>query len=1275
MKVLTGEISPKAASLRKAPGRDGSEPVCGGWPALTIPLRSCSVASAARSARQRRAVAAGTALRLARAFATGGREARGAAKPPVMRWWEFRERRVKSVNGQIRLSASDLMRFTGCRHAITLDLARLRGEGPEPRAPDAETRLLRKKGDAHEAAHLAKLRKARRGVVEIDRSGGLVSAVAATREALKGGADVVFQGAFLSSRRRRSGGSGGSGAALYGWEGWADFLERVEGRSKLGGFRYEVVDTKLSRRAKPDHVVQIAVHSDMLAEVQGVQPERAHLRLGDGAIETIRLEGCTHYARVARARLEAFVAKPEPTRPVPCAACTFCRWADHCSDVWKAEDSLYLVAKIRGSQIKKLEAAGVRTMKALSVRRKRVKGMEPRTLRTLSAQAKLQHARKTGKPKHRLLPAEPGKGFDLLPKPNRGDLFYDMEGDPHVDGGLEYLHGLWFDGKFKAFWAHDCKAEAQALAELMEFLRRRFRRHPKAHIHHYAHYEVTALRRLTAKHGIGERFLDQLLRERRFVDLHSVVRGGLITSEPDCSIKSLEAFYGVEREGGVTTAGGSIVAYETWRETGERAILDEIETYNRIDCVSTERLRDWLASIRPNAPWPISVRRQEREDEEGQYEEGRDRSRAYLSAALGKEADDLAWLDLEFDRREPTAALEPRRRKQGAAASRPTRRKKADGVGAADGIREFERTRRTHFRDAGLSQGRPETLLNLARFHRREAKVQKWKVDESLEKEKDELIEDIEALAGLSAIGDLVQVKKNAFRRAYKFPPQDTKLRTGSLATIPVTDLPPGLVSIVEMRPSEGKLVLENFNWVNGTTAFSLVQKLDLHPPLSLDTFYIQNAIGRVIRDQRRKLQKRRFRAADDLLATSAPRLKGSRAKLLAKGASAQGCVAVVKAMNGTVLPIQGPPGSGKTYLTARAILALVKAGHRVGVSSNSHEAIRNVLLEVEEAREGMKFSIIHKMPDSHEGYPDGSGIRRTDRNRDRGLDTSHVVGGTAYLFSRRREAEFDWLFVDEAGQVSLANMVAMATAARNVVLVGDPCQLPQVVQGTHPHPADLSCLEWILGEHATVPPDRGIFLPKSYRMHPKVCRFISEQVYEGRLKNHPSTARQKIAGTPWPEAGAFWVPCAHVGNAQSAEEEVRAIRRAITDLLRGAWIDRNGKLRRMRKSDIIVVAPYNAQVNALTRGLQKDIRVGTVDRFQGKEAAACLVSMTASSIEEVPQGMDFLFSLNRINVAVSRAKALALVFGSERLREARCDTVEQIRLVNTLCALPTCTR
>jgi uncharacterized protein len=297
---------------------------------------------------------------------------------------------------------------------------------------------------------------------------------------------------------------------------------------------------------------------------------------------------------MARGRLEAFVANPLETRPTPCADCRLCRWAAHCDDVWRTEDSLFNVANITKGQVKKLEAAGIRTMASLAAQGGTIRGMAAGTFEKLRAQARLQQARKTGQPAFELCAAEPGKGFDLLPEPQPGDLFYDIEGDPHYEGGLEYLHGVWFDGSFRAFWAHDHAAEAQALGELLDFFRARLTAYPQARIYHYASYEITALRRLTAKYGVGEAFLDRLLRERRFVDLFAVVRGALIASEPNYSIKSLEAFYGLKREGEVKTAGGSVVAYEAWRETSDQQILDEIEDYNRVDCISTEMLRDWL---------------------------------------------------------------------------------------------------------------------------------------------------------------------------------------------------------------------------------------------------------------------------------------------------------------------------------------------------------------------------------------------------------------------------------------------------------------------------------------------------------------------------------------------------------------------------------------------------------------------------------------------------------------------------------------------------------
>lgn len=1089
---------------------------------------------------------------------------------------------MRETNGHTLFSASDLMKFMGCKHATVLDMARMRGEGPEPREDSEDAALLQKQGDEHEAAHLGKLKEQGRRVVEID-SGNLAANAAETREVLAQGSDVVFQGAFLSGN----------------WGGWSDFLERVERPSKLGNFSYEVTDTKLKRTPHPKHVLQLVLYSDLLAEIQGVMPEFAHVELGTGERATLRLKDYSAYARAARQRLEDFVANPGETRPVPCADCGLCRWADHCAEIWVKEDSLFNVANISRTQVKKLEAAGVDTLEALSTLDHPVRGLSEPTCARLVTQARLQQARKTGAPDFELRPPEVGKGFDLLPKPQAGDLFYDIEGDPHFEDGLEYLHGVWAkDTGFVAFWAHDHAAEKQAVIDLFDFFRARLAQFPQARIYHYAPYEITALRRLTAKYGVGEAFLDRLLRERRFVDLFAVVRGGLIGSEPNYSIKSMEAFYGLVRDGEVKTAGGSVVAYEKWLETGEQHILDEIEDYNRIDCVSTEDLRDWLVNIRPDGPWP------EMAEDFGNKEAEEDAEADALHASLA----------------------------------------------ASD-----------------LPEERQAMLFDLGMFHTREAKPAWWAIFDSLGKDEDDLIDDLDALAGLVATGPAEPVDRS-FQRTYQFPAQETKLRAGRKATIPTTE---GMatINITELDRAARRVTLK----IGSAKADLLTDRLSLHPDKPISTAIIAQALRDVITDQ---CGAKTYRALDDLLSRTPPRLTPPAGDDILNGSEfVAGSIDAVARMDETVLPIQGPPGTGKTYVSARAILSLVRNGARVGVASNSHEAIRNVLMGCLKAMEwedpDMVFELIHKVSGENDGYPEGCVVQRTTSN-DEAAAGGHVVGGTAWFFAREENVQaFDWLFVDEAGQVGLANMLAMGRAARNIVLVGDPQQLPQVIQGSHPHPANLSCLEWVLGDHATIPLERGIFLPVTRRMHPDVCGFISDQVYEGRLQSHPDTAHQSVTGTAFPKAGAFWVPVRHEGNAQNAPEEVLAMQMAITELLRGNWTDKDGTTRPVRPRDIIVVAPYNAQVNALDGALPNDIRAGTVDKFQGQEAPICLVSMTASSAEENARGMEFLFSLNRINVAVSRAKGLALVFGAPRLREAKCNTVEQMKLVNTLCALP----
>ena len=290
-------------------------------------------------------------------------------------------------------------------------------------------------------------------------------------------------------------------------------------------------------------------------------------------------------------------------------------------------------------------------------------------------------------------------------------------------------------------------------------------------------------------------------------------------------------------------------------------------------------------------------------------------------------------------------------------------------------------------------------------------------------------------------------------------------------------------------------------------------------------------------------------------------------------------------------------------------------------------------------------------------------------------------VGGTAWFFCHETLApsdEFeplDYLFVDEAGQVSIANLVGMSRATKNIILMGDQMQLGQPIQGSHPDDSGRSILEYLLADEATIPPDLGVFLPKSFRMHPAVCELISEQVYDDRLKSAIVTERH-VVNVPddiLPSgSGVHFLPVDHEGNTQGSEEEVAVIKDLVGKLLgREYWPEQHGgKNRKIGLNDILIVAPYNYQVNLLKAALGKDARIGSVDKFQGQEAPIVIVSMCASDASESPRGIDFLFSKNRLNVAISRAQALAIVVGSPTLAQTTTANIEQMALVNFFSAV-----
>jgi len=1109
---------------------------------------------------------------------------------------------MRNVNGATLYSASDLVNFLGCAHATVLDLRQL--IAPVALPPDDEqTVLLQEKGIAHERSYLDELRREGRDIYEIPAEGDLAVRVALTRDALKGGADVIYQGALFQPP----------------WHGFSDFLLKVPGApSALGDYAYDVADTKLARTAKPKHVLQLCVYAELLETEQGVAPPNLHVVLGGGGHATIRTADVRHYSAVARRRFESFVGTP-PSSSVaePCGHCAFCRWKSECGAYWESSEHLSLVAAITRPQRDKLRSAGILSMRALAEARVGAAGLQAETFERLRAQARLQIARRdSGDAALEVLPLQPGRGFQRLPPPDPGDLFFDMEGDPLYDGGLEYLFGVVHqeggNPLFTDFWAHDREAEKQAFESTIDFMTARLEAYPGAHIYHYAAYEESAIKRLAMYHGTREGAVDNFLRRGKLVDLYKVVREAIRVGEPRYSLKNLESYYlESKRAGDVTTAGDSVVMYERWRRLGDDDILRKIRAYNELDCRSTLECRDWLLRHRPQeATWftgPVVAEADPAR--EAKRAEAEARTATTIAGLMACSRADAPWREL---------------------------------------------------------------LGFLLEFHRREAKPAWWAQFARAEMSEEDLIDDAECVGGLRDNGRPLRADKKSLVYGFTFPPQDFKMRVGDKPVRVGTLEPAGEIVALDESAGTIELKLGPSRTALGN-ATSLISEGPLGDQVLREAIYryAQSVIdGRV----------ERYWALTDILRRAAPRLaaRAPGEPIVVEDADLVAATTeALAALKDSYLLIQGPPGAGKTFTASHAIVALLAAGKTVGVASNSHKAINTLLSAVEEvaAKQGQPFRGVKKSSDEEQFLAGARRIENTLSNDEAVRAVYQLVAGTAWLFARPElDARLDYLFVDEAGQVSLANIVAMGVSARNIVLIGDQMQLSQPIQGDHPGDSGKSALEYLLADAATVPADRGIFLPETRRMHPRVCTFISEAVYDGRLRSDDGAAVQQLLidcnldPEALVEAGVRFVEVAHQGCAQRSAEEAERLRRTYEALLGQRWRDRQSQERVIGVNDILVVSPYNMQVNLLQSVLPAGARVGTVDKFQGQEAAVVLVSMTTSSGDDLPRQIEFLYSRNRLNVAISRARCLAAVFASPRLLEIPCSTVDQMKLVNTLC-------
>ncbi|MBA2524217.1 MAG: TM0106 family RecB-like putative nuclease [Pyrinomonadaceae bacterium] len=1117
-------------------------------------------------------------------------------------------------------SPTSIVDFLACQHLTALNRAEAAGQIQRPFFADPGLDLLTRLGVAHEQAYLQHLTQEQHlQVVAIPDEIPRTEAVERTVQAIRQGAEVIYQARFLEGE----------------WYGRSDFLSRVDKPSQLGAFSYEVIETKLARSTKARAIIQLCFYSDLLSRIQGVEPDYMHVVLGGGSQpEKFLVHRYLAYFRKVRRELERAHGENTDPYPEPVEHCGICSWATVCDRRWREDDHLSLVAGISGSQRKGLVECGVNTVRSLaSPNLPPIEGIGRQALLNIRQQARLQvKGRDEGRCCYELLEASPEKGLCSLPPPSRGDMFLDFEGDPFAfDQGLEYLFGVLTlpqdsesEPLYVPVWALDRGEERSAFERFMTSVIERRRQHPDMHIYHYGAYEETAIKRMAGRHSIFGDEVDELLRAEVLVDLYRVVRQGLRASVESYSIKKLEPLYEFNRAVQLVDANLALNTFQAVLAfgPGEEDIAEirhAIEGYNRDDCISTLRLRDWLEE-----------RRRELEERTGT-------PLARPAPKAGKPTEDLsAYL-------ERVRAVESR-----LIADLPT-----------------DESARTE------EQEKRSLLAHLLEWHRREDKSAWWEYFRLCELTDQELQEDKVALGGLVYEGVIEQVKKSLIHR-YRFPFQDHAIDRAPTVHDPRTQNGVGEIVAIDNRALTIDIKRGATSTIPHPTAlipYEIVPAKHLRESLlGIGSWVADNGIG----------GNGPHQAARELLLRRAPRLLGSALTDLT--ASNQPPIEVAKqvalALDYTVLPIQGPPGSGKTYTGARMIVELVRRGRRVGITAVSHKVIGNLLKEsCNAAREARVDLQAVQKADLGDCCDDEMVTRAKDNEcvaEALADGKAMVAAGTVWLWSRPEMADaVDVLFVDEAGQMSLANVLAASPAARSIVLLGDPQQLDQPQRGVHPPGAEASALSHLLNGRATIGDDQGLFLAESWRLHPDVCAFTSEVFYDSRLVSRPENARQRLnAAGPFDGTGLRFVPVNHSGNDSESTEEAERVASIVERLLGdgATWTDKEGQTGLLTLDDILIVAPYNAQVSTLAQGLPPGARVGTVDKFQGQEAPVVFYSMATSTPDDAPRGMEFLYSSNRLNVATSRAQCLTVLVASPALFDVQCKTPRQIELANAFC-------
>ena len=1115
-------------------------------------------------------------------------------------------------------SPTDLVRFFESKFASYMDhfektvskeICKKIGVYRDP--PDPLRDFIINMGNQHEENIINKINE-KESVIQIKKNlKNKETAIEKTLLAMRKGEEKIYQGAIKKD-------------IIFGY---VDLLVKQKGPSLLGHHYYIPYDFKLSRYPKPSALIQLCCYCDILESIQGILPPQFVVVTKEETPYFFNTHSFFYFYQFLKKTFLHFHSTfSENFIPIPEKTAEHREWSLFARKRLYELDDISLVAGIRPTHCTLLRKKGINKMSKLKKSQlKYVKGIPEVILKALKDQATIQ-CKSKNTVEYKILPHNgERKGLEILPPFHRADVFFDMEGYPLFGtDGLEYLYGnaLSEELKYICFWATRKEEEKNTFEKWLEWIYQRWQENPGMHIYHYGHYEVSTIKKLMGKYGTGESKIDNLLRNSVFVDLYRVVTQALRIGIFSYSIKEVEQLYYNKRTTEVKTSGQAALQFFHFLNSNDTIehspFLKRIKHYNKDDCFSIKGLCRFLWSL------------QKKHD---------------ITYIFSKEKN-------QNKHQQPSPRVNCERKAQTLLSQVPLQKRSLP-------LSQMEKQKDIYI---------TRLLAHLLEFHIREDKPDWWDYFSRQEMNTEQMLEDKYCIASCRWIDSSGITHKIKFEREQDF-------------TFKIKDK----VIILEDDSIWNTYVISDLNLIEGF--LWLVQKkqnnIPQHKTFTLvpekKDFYKNNIYHSLLKTANNFSPTAPFmglkKCIYDLLLRKHPHLLHHTGPLITKKENLiKETSAHIYNLQNSVFCIQGPPGTGKTYTAAHIILDLIKKGKKIGVTANSHRAILNLLKTVHEQNKKNTPFLCQKVGGDLEDQKilEATAIEFTHSqavNR-----KASLIGGTTFFFSKLEEEQtYDYLFVDEASQVSLTNIVAAARAANNIVLIGDQNQLDQPIQANHPGESGHSVLTYYTAGNITISKDKGVFLPVSYRMHPKICEFISDQFYNGKLTYHPTTAKQKVflpdTLEKLPESGLHFIPVEHSGNVHASTEEAEVISHLYKELLRAKWKTQTGEIQPITMQDILIVAPYNLQVACLELAIPK-ARIASVDKFQGQEAPVCILSLGSSTIQDAPRGISFLLNKNRLNVALSRARCLSIIVGSKTLIDTNISSIPNMELMNIWCKI-----